>query len=554
ATAAAFQLNFSSRLSQRDDALQGALAGVQAAVAEIRAASTTVSNHLVGVVSELPCTSSPSSPISGTIYSSGSGTTIQYSATITYTIKTSSGTAPATCTAGVGPAPSSQVPYTVVQADITSVGSDNLSSSIVPSRTVHSTYTFLAPTNADIAGGLIWSYNADNCWVVGPSAGGGNYYLDTIVSGSCSTSNTNEQFAYEPNYTIQTLIGGAAYCAVDPGQSQSGTLSSSQVTNADVLLEPCSTATPTPFDQQWGVQDSAEIEGVNTAGGPNSWCLTNADPVGAGAEQPVMIAGGPGGPNDCGEPYSDTWTWQMTSQVGSGGSNPTPGQEGPSDQLVNYLEFGRCMDVTNQNVGFGSLIDYTCKQFPDTAAYPIWNQRWCWASLSGVTGEPAGSGVLYTPQNLSGQCPTPADRPPSGVTPYCLQTAPDNATNPADQPSGGGPVQTTGGYNPTAVTVVQCSSLLSSIRSGSGVPAGDAAMVWVSTGASGTSLTDYTYVDNQGRCLQANSSTGEVWPSGAQGSGDAWTMIQVDTCDGNLSQRWNAPPDLAPSQVINTHE
>ena len=549
ATAAAFQINFASRLSQRDDALQGALAGVQAAVGEIRAASHKANGRLVGNVAQLPCATS-SSPLTGTI-NSGSNPTIHYSVTITYTIKTSAGTSTATCTRGAGPAPGSQVQYTVVKADITSVGSDNPSSSTVPTRTVHSTYTFLSPTNQNFPGGLIWSFNRDNCWTVGPSAGGRNYYLDTISSSACNTANPREQFGYEPNYTIQTVIGGQAYCATDPGQTQTGTVDSSSLSTDAVLLEPCSTATPTPFDQQWGVQDSAQIEGVNTAGNPNSWCLMNADP--SSAEQPVTIQGGPGGPSDCSQPYSDTWTWQMTSQVGSGGSNPTPGTEGPSDQLVNYLEFGRCMDVTNQNTGFGALIDYTCKQFPDTANYPIWNQRWCWVPVSSISGEPANSGVLYTPYNLQGQCPNPADRPPSGVTPYCLRTAPDNATNPADQPPGGGPIQVTGGYNPTAVTVVDCSSLLASVRSGN-VPAGDANMVWVAVGSGGNSLTDYTYQDYQGRCLQASSSTGIVWPSGAVGSGDPWTMIQVDTCDGNLSQRWNAPPDLAPSQVTNTHE
>ncbi|MGC8513468.1 MAG: hypothetical protein ACP5P1_10605 [Acidimicrobiales bacterium] len=32
--------------------------------------------------------------------------------------------------------------------------------------------------------------------------------------------------------------------------------------------------------------------------------------------------------------------------------------------------------ATNQGVNFGALIDHTCKQVPDTYAYPIWNQRW----------------------------------------------------------------------------------------------------------------------------------------------------------------------------------
>ncbi len=548
ANQAFFSLGQATQSNQRDDALQGALAGVQAAVAAIRSATTGTGSHVVGDVAALPC-----GPIDGTVSSSGSGgKTISYKATISYQLQTSAGTIPAaSCVTGSGPLPSSStVAFSVKDALITSVGGDSLSSSTGISRTENSTYDFSSPTDANIPGGLIYTYpdatGQTFCAQVGPAFSNG---YEVVMSSTCNSSNPSPSlvFSYQQDYTLQTFVGGVAYCIVDPGQNGSTTVTSPSSTT--VYVAPC--VSPAPLSQQWGVNDSDSIEGVNSSGGPNGWCLDNSissnSPANYNPNGSITYVGslcGQGG-------FATDQTWTMQATVGAGGSNPVPGTISPTDQLINYAEFGRCIDVTNQDVNFGALIDYTCKQFPDTSAYPIWNQRWCTVPLS-TYGEPANAVLLYTPQYASAGCPSNPLAPPSGVTPYCLTTATDPATDPADKPSGGYPIVYPSA-GATAVTVQNCSTLISNLASqGQSALTGNSSQIWISNGSTGSSSVIYTYQDYRGYCLQANDAYGLVYPSGL--SGASFTMLQVAACNGNLTQKWNAPPNYGASNVANTYE
>ena len=55
--------------------------------------------------------------------------------------------------------------------------------------------------------------------------------------------------------------------------------------------------------------------------------------------------------------------------VGAGAAGASSGQ------LVNFNQFGRCLDVTNQDVTSAYLIAWPCKQAPDPTNV-AWNQRW----------------------------------------------------------------------------------------------------------------------------------------------------------------------------------
>jgi len=550
ANQAFFSLGQATQSNQRDDALQGALAGVQAAVAAIRSATTGTGSNVAGDVAALPC-----GPIDGTVSSStSSGKTISYRVTISYQLQTSSGVSPAaSCVAGSGPLPSSSTEaFSVKSAAITSLGGDNLASSATITRTENSTYDFSSPTDANIPGGLIYTYPDSTgqtfCAQVGPAFSTG---FEVVMSSSCNASNPSPSlvFSYQQDYTIQTFVGGVAYCLVDPGQSGSTTVTNPPSTT--VYVAPCQS--PAPLSQQWGVNNTDAIEGVSSSGAPNGWCLDNSISSSSppaynpgGSTTYVGTACGGGG-------FATNQTWTMQATVGAGGSNPVPGTIGPTDQLINYAEFGRCIDVTNQDVNFGALIDYTCKQFPDTSAYPIWNQRWCTVPLSAY-GEPANAVLLYTPQYASAGCPSNPLQPPSTVTPYCLTTAADPATDPADKPSGGYPIVYPSA-GATAVTVENCSTLISDLNAGQGQSAltGNSSQIWISNGSTGTSSVNYTYQDYRGYCLQANDAYGVVYPSGDY-TGASFTMLQVAACDGNLTQKWNAPPDYGASNVANTYE
>src|SRR5581483_9147637 len=153
---------------------------------------------------------------------------------------------------------------------------------------------------------------------------------------------------------------------------------------------------------------------------PNSYCLNNqlggtTIPSGTTQVQAATVISCQGG-------FSPNWSWQMSPSVGAGGAAPSgTSLFGVTNQMVNYLQFGLCMDVTNQNPtgGFNSgsgpggyLINYDCKQFPDYNDYPVWNQRWCLDALSTSNGNQVG--LLYTPYGQT-SCS-------NSTNPYCAQS------------------------------------------------------------------------------------------------------------------------------------
>jgi hypothetical protein len=215
----------------------------------------------------------------------------------------------------------------------------------------------------------------------------------------------------------------------------------------------------------------------------------------------------------------NTSTWTMAPQVGAGASQPASGQLfGVTDQLVNFQEFGRCLDVTNQSVTSTFLIDYMCKQFPDTTDYPVWNQRWCFDQLSS-NSDNLPVGILYTPDGQT-SCSNPS-------SPYCLQS----------------PLQTATQNISAYVTVTSCNISLTQQSTN---------LLWTEWGSTGGSLHEYNLTDNDGYCLEGNTSNQQ--PPNSGDPSVVFTTIQVNTCNGSYEQKWNAPAVFGISQIVNTHE
>ncbi len=502
-TGALTQLNLSTNLKLRNDALQGALAGNQAAVAEIRSAAS--GGNLT--VSQLPCTT-----VAG-VTNSTAGT--PYTATIQYQQQNSQGQyAGVSCTPGVGPITTSH--SFLARAIITSCAPANVCPAVgsaAPNtgwRRTISTYTFKT-TNANIPGGLVNTYQFGECMVASFNNGtdpSGGMTLDVTTScGPASSSYTLEKFQYTSTWNLEIIVGGQGYCVQDPED-----LSSPK--SSPIVFGTCG-ANPT---YQWGIDDTAEIRGVatNGSGQPTNWCINN--PLGDTQPAPQTVQTSPAFMAACAGGYDNKYTWQMAPSVGAGGAAPsdTTTLFGNTNQLVNYQEFGRCMDVTNQYVGSSFLIDYSCKQFPDTADYPTWNQRWCFTQHSiDSNGNPVG--VLYTPQGQT-SCASPSN-------PYCAQSPLET------------PVQAVDAW----VTVVPCSP------SSATQPT---ALSWTGWSIRGGAIHDYTWTDASGYCLEANTQN----PQYPSGSSNEWSTIQVATCDGSYMQKWNAPATLGSSQIADTHE
>jgi len=367
-----------------------------------------------------------------------------------------------------------------------------------PWRRLVSTYDF-DTSYSNTPGGLIDSYSGKECFIAIYNNGTDTTAGVTLgVTNSCSTTNILEQFQYTTNWNLGIVLGGVEYCVQD----------SQDQTPAVASPVPITTPCTTTAVAQWGVNDSGAIEGVATsgspAGQPNSYCVNNplsGDPSGTVTEDATI--------GSCDSGFDNTTTWAISPEVGAGASQPPTGQAfGVTDQLVNFEEFGACLDVTNQSVTSTFLIDYMCKQFPDTTDYPAWNQRWYFDQLSTSNGNPVGT--LYVVNS---------------ATDYCLQS----------------PLQTATSSATAYVTVASCTP-------GSATQPNN--LLWSEWGTNGAMLHDYTYTDNDGYCLEANTANQQS-PSG---NSDEFSTIQVDTCNDSFEQKWNAPPILGESQIINTHE
>jgi hypothetical protein len=220
---------------------------------------------------------------------------------------------------------------------------------------------------------------------------------------------------------------------------------------------------------------------------------------------------------NCGGAFSPDWSWQLSPSVGSGGASPTgPSLLGLTAQMVNYQQFGLCMDVTNEQVDSTYLIDYDCKQFPDTADYPAWNQRWCFLKVNTVAGNQQG--LLYTDEGET-TCTPGSDGAFCATSPQTLASASGGST--------------------AYVTVTSCSLTATP-------PVNE---LWTAWSSNGGLDNDYTWTDNWGSCMEAN-------PNNTQNPGGDtyWSTIQVDTCNGSYAQKWDAPATLGQSQIGNTHE
>jgi hypothetical protein len=169
-------------------------------------------------------------------------------------------------------------------------------------------------------------------------------------------------------------------------------------------------------------------------------------------------------------------------------------------QWVNYFEFGRCFDISNWNTGSASMIAYPCKQDPISAVG--WNQTLVWDD---VTGQ------LFTRTSSAGN--TYATR--------CPSTARSTASVPCDQPRlrdhgpvrhGRHPGQPEVGGQPRRRRLLR---LVHDGRLRGALPGGRGAQPGV-------------YL--------------------------AWSSIVSETCDGSGRQKWNAPPNGAPSVTRDTRE
>ncbi|HET9657928.1 MAG TPA: ricin-type beta-trefoil lectin domain protein [Kineosporiaceae bacterium] len=330
--------------------LHGAEAGVNAGLSQIRAATTAnVFGVQQGDRSKLPC-----GPIAGTV--GGETGNVGYTVTITYFL-TDPTQQPSSwrsanalnCLAGYGP---SETPLFALLSATGTADSQPGMSAGTGNRTLESVYN-LNITNANVAGGLIHNFyggqgsTPDLCF----DAGSGNPSANAVVSlVTCTPGKTAQLFSYQTDFSI------VLNSSITP-QNTAGMCVTYDSSKTTIVMQTCVQSASALVSQKWGFDDQAHFrdpypspavcilaQSANTSGSP-------------------LIANS----TTCSQGYSSQWAWAPDPKVGAGNAGPN------QNQLVNYKEFGRCFDITGQNVNASYEIDWPCKQ--DPTAMPLWNQQ-----------------------------------------------------------------------------------------------------------------------------------------------------------------------------------
>ena len=457
ASTVARQIGAARAQVERVHALDAAQAGLDIAVGHIRAAND---GHDNGVLSALPCT-----PLTGQV---GAGGAAAYRVTIAYL---NAGGAAIVCVPGYGAA------STPVQASLVAVGTDH---STGASRTLQATYQFRT-TNRNIIGGLVHVYQTsisqDLCLDAGsadPAAG------TALIVQPCATGSPPQMFSYTKNLTLTLVssIGGSlpTGMCLDGGPVPHGT------DGAAVTFQPCG-GTVQPR-QQWGYNDNANFEGASNATNLDGYCFNVQFPDSAAS--PVLLRTGN---NTCHQNYTNVQNFSPEPQAGAGAAGTA------NTQLVNFREFGRCLEVTNLSWGYSYMIVGPCEQTPDPAQV-TWDQKWVTPAV--VDGATGATGSIST-------------KPSYESFSVCLTS----------------PLSTAGGQY---VTLTQC-------------PAGALPTTsWTMYGDTGVYQTSYTIVDDIGNCLAAtdpNAATPDLHPGALKIS-----KLVVVTCSGSTLEKWNASPRI----------
>jgi hypothetical protein len=468
--------------STRIRSLDAAQAGIDMVVGQIR---STSGGGTYGDPGLLPC-----GPIAGTVTGTNPGS---YTTTVAYykiDPIANPGATKMICAPNYGPYDPATNTRTPKFALITSSGvAGAIGNGGSAGRTLVTTYVFKTD-DTNVSGGVIRIF---------PDSSGMQYCMDAgsnPVAGSqirlqvCSTANppaAQQVFAYRTDLSIQLVssaAGGNVGLCLDAKTPHSN--------GYPLYLDTCAPLGSATYDQEWSVDDNAHLEGAKSdKSGLDGYCINVAA---QSAGQALTLQGCSGGTT------STTQTWVPDPRAGAGMAGAK------YKQLVNFLKFGNCLDVTGQNTGAAYLILYTCKQNPNPTSV-TWNQ-------------------IFTPTPALGTKPTVTELITAGSDnkKYCLKSP-----------------FTLGGY--VTVTTSGCT----------GKPATDPSnLVWTvnqvqdATGADLSYDLKYTIKDYNGNCLGLGASNDL--------HDGQYPKVVVTTCDGSTSQKWNADPSLSDFGLQNTSE
>jgi hypothetical protein len=294
------------------------------------------------------------------------------------------------------------------------------------------------------------------------------------------------------------------------------TAATTHANNQVLSFEPCPPSSdiktyPTSPVFQWSLDGSSRFEATKSNQTvDSSYCVDmNANTVGSN----VFLG-------SC-TTNSQTNIWRSSPAVGAGMAGDN------TNQLVNYAQFSRCLDVTGQSLTATYMIAWFCKQAPNKVI--DWNQQWfhppvC-AKTDGTCTDDTTCGITSTicamgNITISQKTTVTNGKATIGTPIYCLKSPLSTASN-------------------AYATVVACpnGSSDASVKA----PDTGTGLMWTVYHDTGVYASSYRIMDTAKNCLtptDLNAVPKDVHTDGT-------SKVKVAACASNELQKWDAPPNIS---------
>lgn len=294
-----------------------------------------------------------------------------------------------------------------------------------------------------------------------------------VPASECGTNDDFQLWMYDSSYQIKLAASTIPSLSPDGPLCVTGPVGSTLPQR--VTLQKCTTAWNQLFSWEGGANFRGQ-QNPRTAGYSSILLSTGSYSVSSGSYLQVW--------NQDGD--QDEWvSFNPDPRVGAGAAGVD------THQIVSYLEFGRCFDVTGEDQNHSFMIVYPCKQDPSGGSLLAWNHKWYYSEPAAKTGSLANQRISVVK---------------SGTT-YCMRSA-----------------GTENGY----ITLTSACNTAAANQQ------------WTRYAETGSYSTSWTIVDAWGRCVSLGNPDTTL---------PDWSTLVTQTCTGALSQKWNAPANVVSASV-----
>jgi len=307
----------------------------------------------------------------------------------------------------------------------------------------------------------------------------------------CVAGAKAQSFAYTQDLTLMLVPSASS-----PGGPMCLAAAEPQTLGEEVEFQKCGpVGSPLP-SQVWSLNDHANFEGSLDGKTLDAFCFNVETPGLAGSR--VIL--GSTATATCQQRHDDQEAFQPDPTVGAGAAGAK------TYQLVNYQQFGRCLDVpgSSKQVNTAFLIVWPCKQAPDPSTIAA-NEKW--TPVASPLSPGSGRVLLTMTDSKKGR--------------YCLR------------PPGTAEVY----------VVLQDCNVGTTITSD---------LEWTMTGGTGLIADRYLVIDSSNQCLSPDDASNS---GGPQGPGVGISRVIVVPCGPSTLLKWNAiTSSLTPLPVTNLAE